>query len=104
METSDLAIDVKDLTKIYKLYDQPVDRLKETLHPLRKQYHKDFYALQAVSFTVKKGATLGILGKNGSGKSTLLKILTGVLTPSSGQVAVNGKVAALLELGAGFNP
>ncbi|KHG32921.1 ABC transporter ATP-binding protein [Sulfurospirillum sp. MES] len=98
------AIKVSHLTKIYKLYDKPVDRLKESLHPLKKQYHKEFYALNDVSFEIKKGETVGIIGKNGAGKSTLLKIITGVLTPSSGSVHVNGRIASLLELGAGFNP
>jgi len=98
------AIKVENLTKIYKLYDHPQDRVKESLHPFRKSYHRDFYALQDVSFEVQKGETVGIIGKNGSGKSTLLKIITGLLTPSSGNVEVNGKVSSLLELGAGFNP
>jgi ABC-type polysaccharide/polyol phosphate transport system ATPase subunit len=98
------AIKVSHLTKVYKLYDKPIDRLKESLHPLKKQYHKDFYALSDVSFEIKKGETVGIIGKNGAGKSTLLKIITGVLTPSSGHVHVNGRIASLLELGAGFNP
>jgi ABC-type polysaccharide/polyol phosphate transport system ATPase subunit len=98
------VIKVENLTKIYKLYDRPQDRLKESLHPFRKQYHRDFYALRDVSFEVQKGETVGIIGKNGSGKSTLLKIITGLLTPSSGNVEVNGKVSSLLELGAGFNP
>jgi len=101
---NNIAIKVSHLTKIYKLYDKPVDRLKESLHPLKKQYHKDFYALSNVSFEIKKGETVGIIGKNGAGKSTLLKIITGVLTPSSGHVHVNGRIASLLELGAGFNP
>lgn len=99
----DIAIKVQNLDKIYKLYDAPIDRLKEALDPRKKKYHKDFYALNDISFEVKKGETVGVIGKNGSGKSTLLKIITGVLTPSSGIVKVNGKVAALLELGAGFN-
>ena len=98
------AIKVSHLTKVYKLYDKPIDRLKESLHPLKKSYHKDFYALNDVSFEIKKGETVGIIGKNGAGKSTLLKIITGVLTPSSGHVHVNGRIASLLELGAGFNP
>lgn len=98
------AIKVSHLTKIYKLYDKPIDRLKESLHPLKKNYHKDFYALDDVSFEIKKGETVGIIGKNGAGKSTLLKIITGVLTPTSGHVHVNGRIASLLELGAGFNP
>ena len=99
-----VAISVKHLTKIYKLYDKPVDRLKESLHPLKKSYHRDFYALNDVSFEIKRGETVGIIGKNGAGKSTLLKIITGVLTPTSGSVHVNGRIASLLELGAGFNP
>ena len=98
------AIKVSHLTKIYKLYDKPIDRLKESLHPLKKKYHKDFYALSDINFEIKKGETVGIIGKNGAGKSTLLKIITGVLTPSSGHVHVNGRIASLLELGAGFNP
>ncbi len=99
----EIAIKVENLTKIYKLYDDPMDRLKESLHPMRKKYHKDFYALKDINFEVKQGETVGIIGKNGSGKSTLLKIITGVLTQSTGNVQVNGKVSALLELGAGFN-
>lgn len=101
---SEIAISVQNLTKVYKLYDSPIDRLKESLNPLRCKYHHDFSALRDISFDVKKGETVGIIGKNGSGKSTLLKIISGVITPSSGTVMVNGKVSALLELGAGFNP
>ena len=98
------VIKVENLTKVYHLYKNPQDRLKEALHPLRKSYHHDFYALEDVSFEVKRGETVGIIGKNGAGKSTLLKIITGVLTPTSGNVEVHGKIASLLELGAGFNP
>lgn len=100
----EVAIKVENLTKIYKLYDKPVDRLKESLNIFGKKYHKDFYALNEVCFEINKGDAVGIVGKNGSGKSTLLKIITGVLTPSFGSVTVNGRVSALLELGAGFNP
>ena len=98
------SVRIKNLSKVYKLYHNQTDRLKESLHPLRKKYHQAFFALHDVSFDVKRGETLGIIGKNGSGKSTLLKIIAGILTPTSGDVAVSGKVSALLELGAGFNP
>ncbi len=97
------AIEVKEVTKVYRLYDKPIDRLKESLHPKHKSYHKDFYALNGLSFHVEKGQTVGIIGTNGSGKSTILKIITGVLTPTTGEVNVDGKISALLELGAGFN-
>ena len=101
---SNIAISVKNLTKLYKLYNKPIDRLKEALSPFRRKYHRNFTALNDISFDIKKGETIGIIGKNGSGKSTLLKLLTGVVTPSSGTVITNGKISALLELGAGFNP
>ncbi len=101
---NDIAIKVDNLAKVYRLYDSQMDRLKESLHPLRKKYHHDFYALKDVNFEINKGETIGIIGKNGCGKSTLLQIITGVLTPTTGTVIVNGKIAALLELGAGFNP
>jgi ABC-type polysaccharide/polyol phosphate transport system ATPase subunit len=81
-----LAIKVQNLTKVYPLYNSPRDRLKEALHPFRKKYHHDFYALKDISFEVQKWETVGILGQNGSGKSTLLKIITGVLSPTSGSV------------------
>lgn len=101
---NDIAIKAENLSKVYKIFDRPIDRLKEALNPFRKRYSKDFYALNNVSFEIKKGETVGIIGKNGAGKSTLLKIITGVLTPSSGSIQVNGRIASLLELGAGFNP
>ena len=97
------VITVKNLTKIYQLYNKPIDRLKEAINPFKKSYHRDFYALNDISFDVEKGESFGIIGENGSGKSTLLKILTGVLHKTSGEVNVDGKIAALLELGAGFN-
>lgn len=97
------AIEIKDVTKIYRLYDKPIDRLKESMSVTHKLRHKDFYALNKLSFTVEKGQTVGIIGTNGSGKSTILKIITGVLTPTGGDVMVRGKISALLELGAGFN-
>jgi len=98
------AIVIKNLRKKYKLYKEPLDRLKEALHPFNKSYHHDFLANDNISFEIKKGEVVGIIGKNGSGKSTLLKMITGVLTPSSGSIEVNGKITAMLELGAGFNP
>ena len=97
------AITVTDVSKVYKLYDRPIDRLKESLNPFHKEYHKKFYALNNLSFQVKKGETVGIIGTNGSGKSTILKIITGVLSPTTGKVKVDGLISALLELGAGFN-
>ena len=100
---AECAIEVSDVTKVYRLYEKPIDRLKESISVSHKNYHRDFYALDRLSFQVKKGETVGIIGTNGSGKSTILKIITGVLTPTSGQVRVNGKISALLELGAGFN-
>ena len=100
---SKIAISVKNLTKIYKLYDKPIDRLKETLSITKKKYHREHYALRDISFDVKKGESVGIIGTNGSGKSTILKIITGVLNQTSGELQVKGKISALLELGAGFN-
>ena len=97
------AITVTNVSKVYKLYDKPVDRLKEALNPFHREYHKKFYALNDLSFQVKKGETVGIIGTNGSGKSTILKIITGVLLPTTGDVKVDGVISALLELGAGFN-
>lgn len=98
----DTVIEIKNITKIYNLYNKPSDRLKEALFS-RKSRHTEFAALNDVSFDVCKGEILGIIGKNGSGKSTILKIITNVLTPTSGECIVKGKIAALLELGAGFN-
>lgn len=100
----DISIKVQEVSKLYKLYDKPIDRLKESLSIFKRIYHKKHFALNDISFEVKKGETVGIIGVNGSGKSTLLKIITGVLSPTIGNVSVNGKVSALLELGAGFNP
>lgn len=100
MET---AIDISDISKVYKLYEKPGDRLKEALAISRKKLYTEHFALDHVSFQINKGETVGIIGTNGAGKSTLLKIITGVLTPTSGSVCVNGRISALLELGAGFN-
>ena len=97
------AITVKDVTKIYKLYDKPIDRLKEALNPFHKEYHKKFYALNNLSFEVKKGETVGIIGKQVNDNQKMLQTITGVMTPTTGEVEVNGVISALLELGAGFN-
>ena len=104
MGETESVIQIQNVSKVYKLYETPIDRLKESLHPGGKKYHHDFFALRDISFDVKKGETVGIIGKNGSGKSTLLKIITGVLTPTMGTMNVSGRISALLELGAGFNP
>jgi len=93
-----------DIGKKYRLFSSPVARLKEALHPLRKRYHNEFWALDTVNFEIESGETFGIIGSNGSGKSTLLQIIAGVLKPTNGMIEVNGRVTALLELGAGFNP
>ncbi|GHU62274.1 sugar ABC transporter ATP-binding protein [Clostridia bacterium] len=97
------AIQVSQVNKVYQLYHKPIDRLKESLQFSRRSYHQDFYALQDISFQIKKGETVGIIGTNGAGKSTILKIITGVLSPTNGEVKIQGKISALLELGAGFN-
>lgn len=98
------VIKLSHLNKIYKLYSSPKERLKEAIFPFGKKRHTEFSALSDISFSVKQGESVGIIGKNGSGKSTLLKILTGVITESSGTLEVKGRIAALIELGAGFNP
>ena len=98
------AIEVSNLTKVYRLYGSPKDRLWEIISPDGKTFHHEFHALKDVSLIVRKGQILGIVGQNGSGKSTLLEIICGVVQPTSGSVRVNGRIAALLELGAGFNP
>ncbi|NKB76502.1 MAG: ATP-binding cassette domain-containing protein [Gammaproteobacteria bacterium] len=99
-----LAVDVQGLKKSYQLYRSPKDRLKEAFHPFSKKYHQEFNALDGVDFSIEKGTTVGIIGRNGSGKSTLLQCICGIVRPTEGDVTVNGKIAALLELGAGFNP
>lgn len=103
MENEVIAIQVKGVEKAYKLYDKPSDRLKEALGLSRRKRYKEHYALKGVDLTIRRGETVGIIGTNGSGKSTILKIITGVLNPTAGEVAVNGRISALLELGAGFN-
>lgn len=112
MSSNDIAIRVANLSKCYEIYNAPRDRLKQFVAPRLqrlagkspKQYFREFWALQDVSFEVKTGQTVGIIGRNGSGKSTLLQMICGTLSPSNGSVQTNGRVAALLELGSGFNP
>lgn len=99
----DTVVKVDGVSKVYKLYEKPSDRLKEALSLTKKNYHTDHFALKKIDLEVKCGECVGIIGTNGSGKSTLLKIITGVLNPTQGSVIVNGKISALLELGAGFN-
>lgn len=104
MRSNQLAVSVSNLTKSYRLFGHPGDRIKEFLSLGLKQYHRKFTALQGVSFDIKKGEAIGIVGCNGSGKSTLLQLLCGILKPTTGSVQINGRISALLELGAGFNP
>lgn len=109
---SELAIQVTSVSKCYQVYDRPQDRVKQALLPrargmlgmVPRRYYKEFWALRGVSLEVRRGDTVGIIGRNGSGKSTLLQMICGTLAPSSGEIKVQGRVAALLELGAGFNP
>jgi len=101
---NDIAISVRNVSKKYKLYPHPKDRLKEMFHPFSKKYHNDFWSLRNVSFDVCRGETIGIIGENGSGKSTLLQIICKVLTLTEGVVSTSGRISAILELGAGFNP
>lgn len=101
--SSDIAIKVENLGKCFQIYDRPHDRLKQMLLGTRKQYYREFWALKNVSFEIPKGKTVGIIGRNGSGKSTLLQLICGTLNPTDGKLETNGRIAALLELGAGFN-
>lgn len=97
-------LEVRGLSKVYRIFDRPGDRLKQILFGGFKRYYRDYTALEDISFSIAKGETVGIVGRNGAGKSTLLQILTGTLQETAGEVAVNGRVAALLELGSGINP
>lgn len=97
------ALRVEGIAKQYRIYDKPADRLKELLTRGHWKWHREFWALKNLSFEIEQGTTTGIIGPNGSGKSTLLQIIAGTLNPTQGSVAVNGRVGALLELGAGFN-
>ncbi len=101
---SENAVSLRGIEKSYKLYQSPLARFKEALHPRKKRYYEDFYALKGIDLNIPKGQTWAIIGLNGSGKSTLLKIICGVIQPDCGYLEVNGRIAALLELGSGFNP
>lgn len=101
---TDIAISVRNVAKKFRLFSSPKERLYEALHPFRKQYHREFWALKEISFDIHRGEIVGILGRNGSGKSTLLQIICSVMQATQGEVRVNGRISALLELGAGFNP
>ena len=103
MSEANAAIRIDHVSKMYKLYQKPSDRLKDSLGLTRKKCYQEHYALSDVSFDIRKGETIGIIGTNGAGKSTLLKIITGVLSPTGGEVRTEGRISALLELGAGFN-
>jgi lipopolysaccharide transport system ATP-binding protein len=100
----DVIIAARGLSKAYEIYAKPVDRLKQTLWRGKRQFYREFWALRDISFQLRRGESLGIIGRNGSGKSTLLQIVAGTLRPTAGEVQVRGRVAALLELGSGFNP
>ncbi len=110
--SSEITIRVQNLSKCYQIYEKPHDRLKQSIYPriqravgIRpRQYYREFWALKDVSFEIKKGETVGIIGRNGSGKSTLLQMICGTLNPTSGNIETHGRIAALLELGSGFNP
>lgn len=102
--SSDVAIKVENLSKCYQIYDKPRDRLMQMLMRGHRQYYQEFWALRDVSFEVRKGQTIGIIGRNGCGKSTLLQMICGTLNPTTGSIRTNGRIAALLELGSGFNP
>lgn len=100
----DIAVSVRNVSKKFRLFSSPKERLIEALHPFRKQYHHEFWALRDVSFDIRRGEIVGILGRNGSGKSTLLQTICSVMQPTQGEIKVNGRISSLLELGAGFNP
>ena len=104
MPSDDVAISVTNLTKTYRLFSHPGDRIKQFFTLGIKQYHRQFTALKDISFDIKTGETIGIIGRNGSGKSTLLQLICGILKPTVGAVQTHGRISALLELGAGFNP
>ena len=110
--SDEVSIAVRDVSKCYQVYEKPGDRLKQAFYPRvqravgadARRYYREFWALRNVSFEVRRGETMGIIGRNGSGKSTLLQLICGTLSPTAGEIETNGRIAALLELGSGFNP
>ena len=105
IENNNCIIKAESVSKVFKLYKRRIDRLKETFLPAGKTLHyRPFYALKDVSFSIKAGDTIGLIGRNGSGKSTLLQVICGIMQPSAGRIYAEGRVSALLELGSGFNP
>lgn len=104
MNQNNIAIQIRNLSKIYKLYNRHIDRLKEAVHPQKKMYHRPFYALRNINLEVRRGEIIGIVGRNGAGKSTLAKIISGVIAHTQGQCNINGKISSLLGLSSGFNP
>lgn len=101
-KNDDIAIEAIDLSKCYQLYKKPSERLKQAMPWQKEKLYREFWALKAVNFRLDRGKTLGVIGRNGSGKSTLLQLICGTLTPTTGQVKINGRIGALLELGSGF--
>lgn len=104
MSFNDIILNINDVSKCYELYKNPKDRLLQTLCLGYKKFYKEFWALRDINFEVRRGECIGLIGRNGAGKSTLLQIITGTLQPTTGSITVNGRIAALLELGSGFNP
>ncbi len=101
---SEIALSLKQVSKKFPIYDSPLQRLREAVHPKRKKYHREFWALRDISLDLEAGTTLGILGQNGSGKTTILQLMAGIMAPTRGGIEIRGRVATILELGAGFNP
>lgn len=102
--TGKISVSLQNVSKKYRLFNTPKDRFLEAIHPFNKKYHKEFWAIRQINMRIFQGQTVGIIGRNGSGKSTLLQIICSILKPTSGEIMVNGRISALLELGAGFNP
>ena len=102
--TDEIAIEAIDISKCYRLYNKPSERLTQAMPWQKKKLYREFWALRDINFSLERGKTLGVIGRNGSGKSTLLQLICGTLTPTTGRIKINGRIGALLELGSGFNP